>query len=50
MRAADFGPSLSMFKKMDDIEFSYKIMYVCMYSGWNNFCDILLDSLGPEQI
>ena len=29
-RAADFGPSLSMFKKAADIEVSYKTMYVCM--------------------
>ena len=28
-RAADFGPSLSMFKKAADIEVSYKTMYVC---------------------
>ena len=29
-RAADSGPSLSMFEKAADFEFSYKIMYVCM--------------------
>ena len=29
MHAADFGPSLSMFKKAVKIEFSHKIMYVC---------------------
>ena len=28
-RAAHFAPSLSMFKKAADIEFSYKIMVVC---------------------
>ena len=28
-RAADFGPSLDMFKKAANIEFSYKIMYLC---------------------
>ena len=28
-RPADFGPSLRMFKKAADIEFSYKIMYLC---------------------
>ena len=26
---ADFCPSLSVFKKVADIEFSYEIMYVC---------------------
>ena len=49
-RAADLGLSLSMFKKAAAVEFSYKIMYVCMAAEKNfvmswltssvRFCDI----------